>query len=85
MTKFTPDAMRKRFHEAQDERKAKLAASGPLREKRKELKRRYQAEIAELDQQIAAAEDGLFDLDMEIGTISKALNGKTGKREDVMS
>jgi len=84
MNKFTPDAMRKRFHEARDERAAILAKSGPLREQRDQIKREYETKMADLNAQIKQAESGLYDLDMEIGALSKALRGKTGKREDVL-
>jgi len=81
---FHPDTMRRRFHEARDERAAILEKSGPLREQRDQIKREYDAKMADLNAQIKQAEAGLYDLDMEIGALSKALRGRTGKREDVL-
>lgn len=77
---FSPEVLRKRFHENRDERDAILAKSTPLREERDRLIHQNNDRIAELNAQIKEAEAGLFDLDMEAGTLVRALGGKTGPR-----
>lgn len=75
---FTPDAMRRRFHELGAKRDAILSGSVPLRERRDALISEHTAAVKTLEAQIKAAEAGLFELDMERGLISRALNGQTG-------
>lgn len=76
----TEDMLRTRFKAACAERDAILAKSMPLREKRDgvlrkahEIEKKADAVAAE----IREAEAGLFDLNNEIATISRALKGQT--------
>lgn len=76
----TEDMLRARFKAACAERDAILAKSMPLREKRDGILRKAH-EIATKAEVVAAeireAEAGLFDLNNEIATISRALKGQT--------
>lgn len=74
------DTLKARFKEACSERDSILAKSTPLRAKRDAIvaKARELERTAEpLNQQIVAAEKGLFDLHNEIATIARALKGRT--------
>jgi hypothetical protein len=75
---LTPDGLRARFADLSSQRDAKLAASGPLRDQRDTLIRTNVAQVAALDTQITAAEDGLGDISQEMALISRALGGRTG-------
>lgn len=76
---LSPENLRARFAMLGEQREAMLAASSPLREQRDTIARTLQAQIADLDVQIRAAEDGLFDVDQERALIARALGGKTGE------
>lgn len=72
--------MRDRFKEANAEIAAIEAASAPLREQRDELRRQIaplEAKERELNKQIKVTEDGLFELKNEVGSLVRALKGKT--------
>ena len=76
----TEDTLRARFKAACAERDAILAKSMPLREKRDGILRKAQdiekkAEAVAVE--IRTAEVGLYDLNNEIATISRALKGQT--------
>jgi len=80
MTRMTPAAMRARFHEAKAERAALEAQLAPKRARRDALAARIaalEAEIRPLNAELKVEQQPLFDLDMEIGMIVRALNGKT--------
>jgi hypothetical protein len=76
---FSPNNMRKRFHDLGVTRNKKLAASAPLRTKRDAKIAAHDVEIAALNAQIKAAEAGLYDIDMERAALARALSGKTGE------
>jgi hypothetical protein len=76
---LTPEALRARFAELGDQRSAMLVVSSPLRDQRDTIAHDSQVRIAALDNQIEAAEAGLFDLDQERALIARALGGKTGE------
>lgn len=82
---LTPENLRARFAELGEQRDAMLVASGPLREQRDEIAREAQAQIADLDTEIRAAELGMFDLDQERALIARALGGKTGSADQVQA
>lgn len=82
---LTPENLRARFAELGEQRAAMLTASGPLREQRDEIARALQAQIADIDTQIRAAELGMFDLDQERALIARALGGKTGSTEQAQA
>lgn len=80
MPAFTPEAMRARFVEACAERDAVIEAAQPLRDQRDAIKEQMaplEAQERHLNTMIRAAETGLFDLQNEIGSLVRALNGKT--------
>lgn len=77
----TKDLLRKRFHEATAEADAIRARSTPLRDARDALAKQVhaiEAQMTVLAAQIREAEQGLYELDNERGTINRALGGKTG-------
>lgn len=78
---FSPENMRKRFHELGKKRAAILAKTMPLREKRDKIVQKAEAEAKALADQFKKieADEGLFDLDQERAVIARALGGKTGK------
>jgi len=77
--------MRKRFHENRREREQVLAKTAPLETELKELIAAYEPREKELRRQIKEIREThkLAELDREAGMIARALNGKTGKPEDV--
>jgi hypothetical protein len=78
---FTPEAMRARFHELKAQREAIKAVSDPIRAERDAHVQAARAKEDELTAALKAAEEGLFDLDMEMAALARALNGKTGSPE----
>jgi hypothetical protein len=76
---FSPDNLRRRFHELSAQRNAKLGASGPLRMQRDALIAQHEADIAQLNAHIKDAEAGLYEIDVERGALVRALNGQTGE------
>jgi hypothetical protein len=73
----TEDTLKARFKAACSERDAILKKSEPLRSKRDAAMRKAQAAYDEATDQIKATESGLFDLQVEIATLSRALMGRT--------
>lgn len=82
-TPFSPENMRKRFHELGRKREAILAKTGPLRAERDRIIAEADAKAKGLADAFKKIEkdEGLFEIDMERGMIAKALGGKTGKPE----
>lgn len=77
---MTTDLLKQRFREACAERDAIHAKSGPLRVKRDAIMakaREVEKTAVPVNEQIEKAEAGLFELQNEIATISRALNGQT--------
>lgn len=79
-TPFSPDNMKKRFHELGKKRAAILARTTPLREQRDRIVQEAEAKARALADQYKQIEkdEGLYDLDMERGMLARALGGKTG-------
>lgn len=75
---LTPDAMKDAFHAKRKERAAVLAKLDPLVAKRDKIANDARAKLLPLDDEIKAIKAPLYDLDMEIGMIARALGGKTG-------
>lgn len=73
------EAARARFHNLVGKRDSIRAVSGPLRDKRDALVQKARAEEDALNAQIKSAEDGLYEIDQEIGEIVTLLDGKTGE------
>ena len=73
----TEDTLKARFKAACSERDVILKKSDPLRSKRDAAMAKAQAAYDEATDQIKATEDGLFDLQGEIATLSRALMGRT--------
>ena len=73
----TEDTLKARFKAACSERDAILKKSEPLRAKRDAAMVKAQAAYDAATDQIKATEDGLFDLQVEIATLSRALMGRT--------
>lgn len=80
--KFEPDKMRERFKALSDQRASILEASSPLREKRDKLLAKQQREVEELNNNIRTAERELYDIDVELGMISRALGGLTAVQKE---
>jgi uncharacterized coiled-coil DUF342 family protein len=74
---MTPEALRARFAELGEQRDSILGQSTPLREQRDEVSVNAQTQMEALDDEIRAAEAGLFDIDQERGLIARALGGRT--------
>lgn len=77
--KMSDDDRRARFHELGAQRAHILAASVPLREQRDAITQAADKQAAELNAAITDAERGLFEIDMERGSLARALGGKTGE------
>jgi hypothetical protein len=72
------EEMEARFHELAAQRAAILAKSGPLREARDAHANAARDKELAMNAEIAEAEAGLVDLDLEAGMIARALGGRTG-------
>jgi len=76
---MTPAGLRARFRELSAMREERQGASCPLRAERDALIADTQARVAQLDEAIAAAEAGMFEIDQEASLIVRALGGRTGE------
>jgi hypothetical protein len=76
---FSPDNLRKRFHDLGVQRAAKLAVSSPIRAERDAEVARHNAVMESLKARVQEAEAGLYDIDVERGMLARALMGKTGE------
>lgn len=79
-SQFSPDNMRKRFHELGAKRESILARTMPLRAQRDAIVQAAESKAKALADQFKQIEkdEGLYDLDMERGMLARALGGKTG-------
>lgn len=75
---FSPDRLRARFAELDDQRRRIRARAAPLRRERDDFVQANEAKEARMNAAIARAEAGLFDLDREAATIARVLGGRTG-------
>ena len=75
---FSEKALRKAFAEKTAKRDEIRAKATPLRERRDKIVNKAREEEVALNKEIAQIEKPLFDLDMEISSLSRALSGKTG-------
>lgn len=75
----TAETMRKRFHELQAMRDKQRAKADPIRAKRDELVAKQLKELEAEDKKVAAAEEGLFDIEQEMAMIVRAVGGKMGE------
>lgn len=73
----TEDTLKARFKAACSERDVIMKKSEPLRSKRDAAMAKAQVAYDVATDQIKAEESGLFDLQVEIATISRALMGRT--------
>lgn len=78
---FTPEKMRKRFHELTAKSAAIRAKADPLREARDKVAARHAREIAGHNAKVQAAEKGLFEIEQERAMLAKALGGRMGEPE----
>lgn len=74
--------LRMRFHELRRRIGEVEAVSTPIRQQRDELLASVRDQELALNEQIRAAEDGLFDMKQEMAMISRALGGQTGHPEE---
>jgi hypothetical protein len=81
-TMFTNTAMRKRFHELREAVEAVEKKSGPLRKKRDDLLAKYEPEVKKLEREYLGIEEGLADMKIEMGAISRFLKGATSEPEE---
>jgi hypothetical protein len=79
MTEFSPQAMRERFAELKQQRESILLAVQPLQEERDALIAANRTAEQALTTAILEARNGLYELDQEASSLSRALNGKTGE------
>ena len=77
MTKFDPSEMRARFRVLHAQREAIRAKAAPLRQARDAVEAEARAKCAQMDTEIAKAEDNLLAIKEEMAVLSRALNGKT--------
>jgi len=73
----TNDLLRARFNELRTKREQILAQSEPLRMERDRISNDATIRCRELAEQIKGIELGLFDLDMDLGRLAKALGGRS--------
>ena len=75
----TNEEMRTEFHALGKKRQLILAKSMPLREKRDKDFQAAQKLFDDRSAEIKKIENGLFEIDMERGTLARALGGRTGE------
>lgn len=73
----TDDLMRKKFDEMAAERDAILAKSGPLRAKRDKVLNDAKEKARSMDVEIKRVEARLFDIQMGLGRLGKAMGGRS--------
>lgn len=78
---YSPEAMRARFAELVVQRDAIRAVVDPLREARDAHVQAARATEDEMNEEIRTASEGLYEIDQEIGVLTRALNGKTAEPE----
>ena len=76
---MNPEKMRARFHELKAKRDAQRAKADPIRAERDKLVAKQLKELDAHDAKVKKAEEGLFDIEMEMGMLVRALNGKMGE------
>lgn len=78
---FDPDKMRARFHELKAQRDEQRARVDPIRAERDKLVAKQLKELAVHDAKVRKAEEGLFDIEMEMGMLVRAVGGAMGEPE----
>ncbi len=73
------EEMKAEFHALGKRRTLILAKSMPLREKRDKEFQAAQKLFDDRTAEIKKVENGLFEIDMERGTLARALGGRTGE------
>ena len=80
--KFDPETLRARFHEAKAEKAAAEAAMQPLVDQREAILaqiRPLEEKLKQVEEQLKAAREPIYDLSCEIGGIAKFMRGPDGK------
>ena len=77
---FTPETLRKRFHELCDQRDQIRQKAQPVRDEYDAISQKRDLELNPLRIKLKEIEAPLYNLDQEIATIARALGGKTGER-----
>ena len=72
---FHPDKIRARFHELKAQRDKIRAKADPIREERDKLVAKQLKELAVHDAKVKKAEEGLYDIEMEMGMLVRAIPG----------
>ena len=70
---YTKEAMRARFQELDTQVDAIKSVAGPLREERDRIVQEQDRRAAELNAEIKASEEGLYDLEMERAALARAV------------
>lgn len=78
---FDTDKMRARFAELNKERGKIEAKTGPLRDEQAKVRAEARAAEGKLVAKIRAAENGLPEIDQEMGMIARALKNWVGRAE----
>lgn len=75
------DTMRKRFWELKALQEKQRAKADPVRAERDALAAKHRKEMEAANKKVAAAEDGLFDIEQEMAMLVRAVGGKMGEPE----
>jgi hypothetical protein len=82
MTKMpSAESMKKRFWELKAQQAKQRAKSGPVRAERDKLVAKHLKEVEAADKKVAAAEDGLFEIEQEMALLVRAVGGRMGDPE----
>lgn len=78
---YTPEAMRARLDKLREDKAKREAVLEPLRAELKALVAETTEAERALRAKIKQASEGMYDLDVEIGTLAKALGGRSLSQE----
>lgn len=75
----TAETMKKRFWELKAQQEKQRAKADPVRDERDKLVAKQLKELEAADKKVAAAEDGLFEIEQEMAALVRAVGGRMGE------
>lgn len=75
----TAETMKKRFWELKAQQEKRRAKADPVRDERDKLVAKQLKELEAADKKVAAAEDGLFEIEQEMAALVRAVGGRMGE------
>lgn len=73
MSIYSPDKLRERYDRLMDRKERIVEAAAPIRDERDALAAEYEKKDSALRAQLKKEEEGLYDIDVELAIIARAL------------